>query len=131
MQLATVESWQQFLATRLTLDVDAAVPAAERQALEALPASVHLYGDRVPLDYEVEQGVGVVRLRLKEGQARRLQARDLPPFDRPVRFTVLRGKREAVRADTVEELRRQLSGLSSGERARLARGGRRGWRRRR
>jgi len=130
-QLATVESWQQFLATRLTLDVDAAVPAAERQALEALPASVHLYGDRVPLDYEVEQGVGVVRLRLKEGQARRLQARDLPPFDRPVRFTVLRGKREAVRADTVEELRRQLSGLSSGERARLARGGRRGWRRRR
>jgi hypothetical protein len=130
-QLATVASWQQFLATRLSLDVDAAIPAAERQALEALPASVHLYGDRVPLDYEVEQGVGVVRLRLKEGQARRLQARDLPPFDRPVRFTVLRGKREAVRAETVEELRRQLSGLSSGERARLARAGRRGWRRRR
>ena len=130
-QLATVGSWEQFLAIRLTLDVDAAVPAAEREALEALPASVHLYGDRVPLDYEVEQGVGVLRLRLKEGQARRLQARDLPPFDRPVRFTVLRGKREAVRADTVEELRRQLSGLSSGERARLARGGRRGWRRRR
>lgn len=130
-QLATVASWDQFLATRLSLDVDAVIPAAERQALEALPASVHLYGDRVPLDYEVEQGVGVVRLRLKEGQARRLQARDLPPFDRPVRFTVLRGKREAVRAETVEELRRQLSGLSSGERARLARGGRRGWRRRR
>lgn len=130
-QLATVASWDQFLATRLTLDVDAVIPAAEREALEALPGSVHLYGDRVPLDYEVEQGVGVVRLRLKEGQARRLQARDLPPFDRPVRFTVLRGKREAVRAETVEELRRQLSGLSSGERARLARGGRRGWRRRR
>jgi len=130
-QLATVASWGQFVATRLSLDVDAVIPAAERQALEVLPASVHLYGDRVPLDYEVEQGVGVVRLRLKEGQARRLQARDLPPFDRPVRFTVLRGKREAVRAETVEELRRQLSGLSSGERARLARGGRRGWRRRR
>ncbi len=129
--LSPVASWDRFLATRLTLDVDAAIPAAERQALEALPASVHLYGDRVPLDYEVEQGVGVVRLRLKEGQARRLQARDLPPFDRPVRFTVLRGKREAVRAETVDELRRQLSGLSSGERTRLARGGRRGWRRRR
>ena len=68
----------------------------ERRVLEALPSSVHLYGDRVPVDYEVERGVGVVRLRLKEGQARRLQPSDLPPFDRPVRFTVLRGKREAT-----------------------------------
>jgi len=51
-------------------------------------------------DYEVEQGVGVVRLRLKEGQARRLQPRDVPPLDRPVRFTVLRGKREAVRSES-------------------------------
>ncbi|HYK81633.1 MAG TPA: DEAD/DEAH box helicase [Gemmatimonadales bacterium] len=129
--LEHVGSWDRFLETRLTLDVDALIPEAERRSLEALPASVHLYGDRVPVDYEVERGVGVVRLRLKEGQARRLQARDLPPFDRPIRFTVLRGKREAVRADTVEDLRRQLAGLSSGERARLARGGGRGWRRRR
>jgi len=111
------------------LDVDEMVPEAERRALEALPASVHLYGDRVPVDYEVEQGIGVVRLRLKEGQARRLQPRDLPPFDRPVRFTVLRGKREAARSDSLEDLRRQLSGLSRGERQRLARGGRRGRRR--
>src|SRR5206468_2479307 len=95
-QLARVASWQEFLGTRLALDVDAMVPADERRVLEALPSSVHLYGDRVPVDYEVERGVGVVRLRLKEGQARRLQPSDLPPFDRPVRFTVLRGKREAL-----------------------------------
>ncbi len=127
--LSRVASWDDFINTRLVLDVDEMVPEAERLALEALPASVHLYGDRVPVDYEVEQGIGVVRLRLKEGQARRLQPRDLPPLDRPIRFTVLRGKREAVRSDTLEDLRRQLTGLTRGERQRLIRGGRRGRRR--
>jgi len=124
-QLARVGSWDELINVRLGLDVDEMIPEAERHALEALPSSVHLYGDRVPVDYEVEQGVGVVRLRLKEGQARRLEPRDLPPFDRPVRFTVLRGKREAARSDSLDDLRRQLSGLSRGERQRLARGGRR------
>jgi len=130
-QLERVGSWDEFIGTRLTLDVEAAIPEAERRALDALPSSVHLYGDRLSVDYEVEQGVGVVRLRLKEGQARRLQAGDLPAFDRPVRFTVLRGKREAVRSDTVEDLRRQLSGLTREEKTRLARGGRGGRRGRR
>jgi len=129
VQLSRVASWDDFINARLVLDVDDIVPEAERLALEALPASVHLYGDRVPLDYEVEQGIGVVRLRLKEGQARRLQPRDLPPLDRPMRFTVLRGKREAVRSDTLEDLRRQLTGLTRGERQRLIRGARRGRRR--
>ena len=124
-QLEGVSSWDEFIHTRIALDVDAAVPPDLRHQLEALPSSIHLYGDRVPLDYEVEQAAGVIRLRLKEGQARRLQLRDLPPLDRPVRFIVLRGKRDAVRADTVEDLRRQLSGLSRAERVRLVRGGRR------
>src|SRR5438132_5278385 len=124
-QLEGVSSWDDFINTRLVLDVDRAIPEPERRALEGLPDSVHIYGDRVPVDYDVEQGAGVIRLRLKEGQARRLQPRDLPPLDRPVRFTVLRGKREAVRADTLEDLRRQLSGLSREERVRLVRGGRR------
>jgi hypothetical protein len=128
-QLAQVTSWDQFIGTRLSLDVDATVPAPERARLEALPSSVHLYGDRVPVDYEVEQGVGVARLRLREGQARRLRERDLPPFDRPVRFTVIRGKREAVRADTLAELGRKLAGLTREERARIGRGGRRSRRR--
>ena len=118
-------SWDDFVNTRLVLDVDAVIPQSLRHELDALPASIHVYGDRVPVDYEVEQGAGVIRLRLKEGQARRLQPRDLPPLDRPVRFTVLRGKREAVRADTLEDLRHQLSGLSREERVRLVRGGRR------
>ena len=124
-QLEGVGSWEDFLATRVGLDVDALIPEAERARLDALPASVHLYGDRVPLEYDVEGGVGLVRLRLKEGQARRLQWRDLPAFDRPVRFTVVRGRRPAVRGESPEELRRQLSELPRVERVRLVRGGRR------
>jgi hypothetical protein len=128
-QVEGVTSWDGFTNARLTLDVDTAISEAQRSALDSLPDSVHLYGDRVPVDYEVEQGIGVVRLRLREGQARRLQPRDLPPIDRPVRFTVVRGKREAVRSDSLEDMRRQLSGLSRGERQSLMRRGRRGRRR--
>jgi ATP-dependent helicase HrpA len=132
-QIAAVHSWDDFIAARIVLDADAAVPEAERVRLDALPASVTLYGDRVPLDYDVEQGVGVVRLRLKEGQARRLQARDLPPFELPLRFTVTRGKHDAVRAASLEELREGLRGLGRGVRPPGGRGGganRRGRRRR-
>ena len=128
-QLAHVTSWDDFIAARVSLDVDAVVPAAERARLDALPTSIHLYGDNVPIEYEVEQGKGVARLRLREGQARRLRERDLPPFDRPLRFTVLRGKREAVRADSVADLSTKLSGLTRDERTRLSRGGRRSRRR--
>jgi ATP-dependent RNA helicase HrpA len=124
-QLAHVNSWDEFLATRVTLDPDASIPEHERQRLDSLPSSVFLYGDRVPVDYDVDQGVGVVRLRLKEGQARRLHPRDLPSFDRPVRFTVTRGKHEAVRANTIDDLRKGLVSLGSSHRARVMRGGRR------
>jgi len=124
-QLAHVNSWDDFIATRVSLDPDAAIPESERARLDTLPSSVFLYGDRVPVDYDVEQGIGVVRLRLKEGQARRLHPRDLPTFDRPVRFTVTRGKHEAVRASSLDELRNGLRGLGSAHRARAMRGGRR------
>jgi len=124
-QIAHVRSWDDFIAARISLDPEAVIPEAVRARLDALPSSVSLYGDRVPLDYDVEQGVGIVRLRLKEGQARRLQPRDLPPLDRPVRFTVTRGKHDAVRAGSLEELREGLRGLGRAARARVARGGRR------
>jgi hypothetical protein len=124
-QLANVRSWDEFIAARIALDPDAAIAEAERHRLDALPSSVFLYGDRVPIDYDVEQGVGIVRLRLKEGQARRLHPRDLPLFDRPVRYTVTRGKHEAVRASSLEELRTGLRTLGSAHRGRVVRGGRR------
>jgi len=124
-QLTGVRSWDEFIGTRIVVDPDAAIPEAERQRLDALPSSVFLYGDRVPVDYDVDQGVGIVRLRLKEGQARRLHPRDLPTFDRPVRFTVTRGKHEAVRASSLDELRQGLRSLGSAQRGRVVRGGRR------
>ena len=120
-RIQQVRSWEDFLEARLSLDVEATIPAAARAELEALPASVHLLGDRIALEYEVGPGGGAVRLRLKEGQARRLRVGDLPPLDRPVRFTVVRGKREAARADSLADLQRQLSGLPRGDRPRLAR----------
>ena len=124
-QIRHVGSWDAFINARFALDVEADIPAPERAQLEAMASSLHLLGDRIPVEYEVEKGRGVVRLRLKEGQARRLRSRDLPAFDRPLRFTVLRGKREAIRAETLEDLQRQLSGLSQGERKRLVQGARR------
>ncbi|MGH7530288.1 MAG: DEAD/DEAH box helicase [Gemmatimonadales bacterium] len=129
-QMKTVRSWDAFIGTRLVLDPEADIPQAERDRLDQLPASVFLYGDRIPLDYDVERGLGVVRMRLKEGQARRLHPRDLPPLDRPVRFTVTRGKHEAVRAATLEELREGLRSLGSADRGRLLRAGGRRHRRR-
>ncbi len=125
-QLIAVTSWDSFIAARVALDPEQAIAESERHRLDALPSSVFLYGDRVPVDYDVEPGVGgVVRLRLKEGQARRLHPGDLPPFDRPLRFTVTRGKHDAVRASSLDELRSGLRSLGSGHRARVARGGRR------
>jgi len=107
-----------FINTRLVLDVDEMVPKPSATPWSA-PGSVHLYGDRVPVDYEWSRD-RVVRLRLKEGQAPPAAARSAP-LDRPIRFTVLRGKRETVRSDTLEDLRRQLTGLTRGERHRLIR----------
>jgi hypothetical protein len=122
-QVAGVRSWDDFIATRIVLDPDAAIPERERARLDVLPTSINVYGDRIPLDYDVEQGVGVVRMRLKEGQARRLQARDIPPLDRPVRFTVTRGKHDAVRAASLEELREGLRSLTRGPQPRGGGGG--------
>jgi ATP-dependent helicase HrpA len=124
-QLEGVNSWDAFVGRPLTLDVVSIVSASAREALDALPSSIHLYGDRVPLEYEVEGETGVVRMRLKEGQARRLRPRDLPDLDRPLRFTVMRGTRAVAQADSVQGLQRQLLELPRHERARLRSGGRR------
>jgi hypothetical protein len=114
-QLASVASWETFLRTRLSLEVDELVTQAERARLDGLPQSLALFGDRVAIDYAVEDGQGVARLHLKEGQARRLREGDLPMLDRPLRFTVIRGKREAARADSIADLQKQLTELPKGK----------------
>ena len=60
----------------------------------------------VAMDYEVEEGTGgVVRMKLREGQARRLQERELPRVDRPIRFAIARGAHPPLVADSLAELR--------------------------
>jgi hypothetical protein len=105
-QLEGVRSFDAFLETRLELDADALVDEATRARLDRLPASLPLHGDRVALRYEVENGSGVVRLRLREGKARRITEDDLADVERPVRFTVMRGRREVMRAATLPEAAR-------------------------
>jgi hypothetical protein len=62
----------------------------------------------VPLDYELADGQGIARVRLREGQAKRLREGDLPPLDRPLRFAVPRGRHEPILADTIPDLQAEL-----------------------
>ncbi len=105
------EVWDAFFAASLALDVASVVPDGVRQSLDALPNALTLLGDKVPLVYDLDNGTPVVRIRMKEGQARRLRPRDLPRLDRPLVFSVLRGRGEVLRARSVEELRAGLAGL--------------------
>ena len=106
--LAGVGSMTEFRATPLTIDFEHLVPADERARLLGLPDSVVIRGREIPIDYDVEdlqeRARGVARLRLPEKMARTLTEDELPRLDRPVRFTVLRGSRGAVRASTLDEL---------------------------
>jgi len=107
-QLSEVGSWDDFLHTRVVLDPSALVDTTTRERLEALPSMVRVRGDAVPVDYELADGTGVARIRLREGQAKRLRPGELPPFDRPLRFAVVRGRHEPVLADTLPELHAAL-----------------------
>src|SRR6185503_1662887 len=84
-QLNEVNSWSGFVGKRLVLEPEEIIPAATRSALDELPGSVPVAGDRAALRYEVENGTAVVVLHLREGQARRLRPREIPPLDRPLR----------------------------------------------
>jgi hypothetical protein len=126
-QLDRVTSWQEFLDTRITLDATGLVPAETREWLEGLPRMVQLRGDAAPLDYEVLDGRGVVRIRLREGQAKRLRTDELPQLDRPLRFAVQRGRQPPLLADSLPALQALLrrQPKSAGGRARHRPGRRR------
>jgi hypothetical protein len=115
-QMGAVTGWQSFSDARIELDADALVPQADRDRLLALPSSFRLFGDTIALYYEVGNEGGIVRLALREGQARRLQMKDVPRFDRPVKFSMPRGTKPALEADTLDELRAQLSMAEADER---------------
>jgi len=115
-RLGGVQSLDDFQRADLALPVDALVDAAARQPYEALPSYLDVGGERCALDYEIENGQAVVRVRMKEALARRLSSHEIPVLDRPVAFTVMRGKHAALRAGSLAELRRQLSAGGSDRR---------------
>ena len=108
VQLNPANSWREFLDLDLELGIDELIPADVRRNLDNLPSSAHVLGDRIPLVYELEGGKPVVMLRMREGQARRLRWRDLPRLDGPLHFSVFRGRREIVRAASLDELQARL-----------------------
>jgi hypothetical protein len=108
VQLEGVGAWEDFQRARIQLDPAALVDAATRERLEVLPSMARVRGDAAPIDYEIQNGEGVARLRLREGQAKRLRVDDLPPLDRPIRFAVQRGRHPPVLADTLPALQAQL-----------------------
>jgi hypothetical protein len=103
-QLGDVASWDDFQQTRIALDPAALVDQSTRERLTALPGMVRVRGDAASVDYELQDGEGVARIRLREGQAKRLRPEEVPALDRPVRFAVQRGRHPPVLADTLPEL---------------------------
>ena len=102
-KLAEVQSYSDFQETDLALDPDDFVAAPERRRWLELPDTVSLLGSDYPLDYAVEGGTGIARARIPEKILDRLTPELLPELDRPLHWTVLRGKRGAVRAASLEE----------------------------
>ena len=107
-RLQDLRRFDDFLRADLALDVGQFVAPERRHALEALPSSLTVAGEKCHLDYEVENGVPVVRVRLKERIARALLEHEMPRLDRPLVFSVQRGKNTAIRAESLDELRRAL-----------------------
>ncbi|MHB1326609.1 MAG: helicase-related protein, partial [Gemmatimonadales bacterium] len=99
-QVSGISSWAELQRRRIELDPDDLVDLPTRVALNRLPTTVHLLGDATAIEYGIERGQGVARLRLREGQARRLTEADLPELDRPLRFTVVRGAEQGLEAES-------------------------------
>ncbi len=113
LQLDGIRSWQDFQGARVALDPGEIVPAATREELDRLPTSLHLLGDRIPLVYDMEDGTAVVRVKLREGKARRLREGDLPELDRPLRYDVVRGGQVVLKAGSIEEMEEGLERLGA------------------
>ena len=113
-RLGSVNSMTEFKQADLGLetDLEELSPRAERARFDALPSRVNVRDREVEIDYDVEEQdggtTGVARLRLPEKIARTLTEPELPILDRPLRFTVMRGQRGSVRAQTLDELQERL-----------------------
>ena len=108
-QMTDVRSLHEYRALPLRFNADDFVSREARAQLMQLPGAVEIRSRTCSMHYEVEDvapsGVrGVVRVVLPEKVARGLVAEEIPELDRPVRFTVTRGVRGAVKANSLDEL---------------------------
>jgi len=131
LEAGGVNSWETFIRCRVQLDAPAVVDPGTVEQLESLPSSARVKGDAVPLDYEIRDGRGVVRMTLREGQARRLRTGEVPPLDRPIIFAARRGSHPPLVGATLGELqallqRQPASELAGGGRDESRQKGRRG-----
>ncbi len=109
-KLSEVDSYSDFLKTELALEMDDWVTAEERKRAKSLPDTVSLLGEEHPLDYAVaDDGTAVARARIPVKLLRRLGEEDVPRLDRPLQWTVLRGKQQAVRGASLDEAREALA----------------------
>ncbi len=108
-KLATVDSYSAFLETDLRLNPDDFVPASERARWLALPDTLPILGEEHPLDYGIEDGEAIVRVRVPASLIPQINDHHVPELDRPLRWTIMRGKHGAVRASSLAEARELLS----------------------
>jgi ATP-dependent helicase HrpA len=112
-RLNDVESVHDLRHLQLRMSWDDWITPAQRTQFDALPHVVTVRDRQVPVEYDVEERddgsvFGVARLRLPEKVARTLVEEELPPFDRPYRFIVVRGQRGSARGRTLGELQDAL-----------------------
>jgi hypothetical protein len=108
-----VESVQDLKHLQLRMTWDDWITPEQRAQYDDLPHQVSVRDRQVPIEYDVEERddgtlFGVARLRLPEKLARTLATEELPPFDRPYRFVVVRGQRGSARGRTLDELQEAL-----------------------
>lgn len=112
-QLKDVNSLDDFRNARLVINASDFITNEQRELYSKLPSMMLVRDKEAWLDYEVEENdegepFGVVRVRLPEKVARTLTESELSELDRPLRFSVHRGQRGSVRADTLDELQELL-----------------------
>jgi ATP-dependent helicase HrpA len=112
-KLGGISSYREFLETPLRINPDELVPAAERARWMALPGSIWIGDHDYPLDYAFEGETPVVRARIPAKVLNQVDEEELPALDRPLHWTVTRGKHEAVRASSLDEARQLVRETSS------------------
>lgn len=117
-RLRDIGSYSEFQDTELRLDPNAWIPPEERAPWEALPDTIELNGSEYPLDYSIEDGTAIARARIPAKLLPSIREDDLPELDRPLRWTVIRGKRETIRAESLEDARRAVQETRSERRSR-------------